>query len=309
MATVLHVGFNKTGTTTLQGEVFPRLPDTAVLGPLNEGFDRFHVLARELCWADDGTYSDTSLRAMFDETRAGFRRLVVSLEDFSFWHHGGRTPRRLQALLPDARVLICVRDQRTLLYSKYGGWLRKGGPFGFARYLTKLDPGWLAFDVVVESYQQVFGVERVKVLPYELLVSDPSRYLNELNAFVAPDEPALEPVRIPHVANRGLAPATRLAVRTANRLFVRSVDNPHPPLAKVPRGGALPHTLERWDSPVFRKLRVPQSRRDGEVAERYGARYAANNTRLEQLTGLDLASYGYLVASPATVMAAPSSRR
>jgi hypothetical protein len=104
MASVLHVGFNKTGTTTLQGKFFPRLPETVVLGPLNESFDRFHSLARDLCWSDDGEYSDAPLRALFEDTGAGFRRLVVSLEDFSFWHHGGRTARRPT---PSSRTREC----------------------------------------------------------------------------------------------------------------------------------------------------------------------------------------------------------
>jgi hypothetical protein len=201
-------------------------------------------------------------------------------------------------------VLICVRDQRTLLFSKYGGWLRKGGPFGFARYLTKLDPDWLAFDVVVESYQQIFGAERVKVLPYELLVSDPSRYFGELRAFVAPGEPPPGSERELRTANRGLAPPTRWAMWLANRLFVQSVDNPHPPLVAIGRGRALPYELERWDSRLFPNMKRRPGRRDQRVAERYAERYAESNARLERLTGLPLASFGYLLAPHAEVVRA-----
>ena len=293
-STVLHVGFHKTGTTTLQGKFFPALQHTAVLGPKNPGFAEFRTAARRLCWDSDGDTARDDLRRQFASARATSDRLVVSLEDFSYWHQEGRTARRLHELLPDARVVICVRDQRTLLYSRYVGWLKKGGSSGFEPFLRGLDPAWLEFDTIVESYQQLYGKAAVKVLPYELFARDSDRFLAELSAFVAPAEP------VPQVAlgvvNRSLAPPTRVLLRATNRLVPRRGSSADDPRRLAQRGPRFGTRIVGWDSRLFPNMPRVAGRRDAATAARYAARYAAGNARLEHLAGLSLSTYGYLVA-------------
>jgi hypothetical protein len=295
---VLHVGFHKTGTTTLQGQFFPALPGTRVLGPRNPGFDEFHTAARRLCLDADERDAHEWLDRRIAALRAECDTLVVSLEDFTYWHQHGRTARRLHALVPHARVLVCVRDQRTLLFSRYVGWINKGGSAGLRRFLADLDPAWLEFDAAVGRYQELFGATRVKVLPYELLRERPDRFLADVRAFVVPG--AAPPAREIDlgVENQSLAPPTRTLVRTVNRLRPSS-DEPRDPLAPLPQR-RFNLALQRWDARLLPTMRRGPGRRATAALDVYADRYAAGNAQLERLTGLSLARYGYVLPPVST---------
>jgi hypothetical protein len=299
MATVVHIGFHKTGTTTIQRQVFPRLDGCAVLrGGQSPEQQRFHRLIRQLATADDAEYSGDELRAMIEAARGDAEVLIVTHEDISGWPEGGRTSARLLDLVPDARILIAVREQRSALAGRYGQYVKKGGSMRFADYLGKLPHTWMRYDLVVEDYQARFGVDRVKVMAFEQLVRDQTAYLDELQVFVTGrDEPTQRFGELPRV-NQTLAPPTRHVVRIANRWFVTSEENPRPPLGRVRLGARAVRKLMKLDPVVFPKMQRRLGRRDRELIDRtVRERCGEGNVRLAELSGLALGEYGYVLDS------------
>ena len=114
MATVVHIGFHKTGTTTLQQRVFPELEGCAVLRGGRSGEPmRFRDLIRELAASGDPDYRGDELRSLIEASRGDADVLIVTHEDISASPDAGRTADRLLDLVPDARILVCVREQRS----------------------------------------------------------------------------------------------------------------------------------------------------------------------------------------------------
>jgi hypothetical protein len=89
----------------------------------------------------------------------------------------------LHALFPGATILIVTRGFRGALASGYSQYVRSGGRVGmrelYARHGEYL-AGYLDFDGVASLYSEVFGAERVIVLPYELMRDDPATFVRIL---------------------------------------------------------------------------------------------------------------------------------
>ena len=297
MNVVVHIGFHKAATKTLQTMVFPTIWDCAVLSPGTDHFDYFYPMAVDFCEAADGAVPFDELRVFLDVYRGRRSTLVVSFEDFTVRDHEGRTATRLKELLPDARVVVCVREQGSMLYSAYGQYLRDGGTLSLGAYAGVTSQVWLRYGELVQRYQQAFGSEQVLALPYELLVEDRTKFLVPLREFVAPGAPrfAVEP-ELP-VVNRGMARPTRWVRLRANRLLHVDLHNPLPRFEREGRAQAIGSTMERLEN-IFTSNRPPTpGRRARAILDRVAQRYAESNVLLARLTGLPLQELGYVVAA------------
>jgi hypothetical protein len=298
MRTVFHIGFHKTGTTTLQRGLFPNLPGTAYAGEGAAGTTNvFGRMAENLWSADDGEYLEGTISGFLEDISHGAEALVASNEGWSLRPRDGRTPERLRRLAPDAHVLVCIRDQRTALASLYYMFLTRGGCLSFADWITSphFEIDRLRYDVTIGQYQDVFGAERVRTLVYEDLVADPAGFFTTVARYVRPDLPdGFSAGPVPH-EHRSLSPTGRTSLRIMNRLIVRSSLNPKPPLGRFGPGGSKFRLLRGVDARVLRHL-APDRSEPSVIAERILPLAAESNRCLEQMTGLDLAAYGYPLA-------------
>ena len=289
MSTVVHIGLQKTATTTFQKSIFPMLPNCVHLGD-QSGFDE---LVRSVERDDDSEYPEARWREYLAASVTPGQTLVISREDFSKRPHWHRTGGRLFALLPDARILLCVRNQTTLMPSLYSQHLKGGGYVSFQTWAAKhlKDPNWLTWDRLVERYHELFGRDRLKVMAFEQLQADSDQFVKEVCSYVQPDE-ALPDVSIPN-ANKGLSRPSRLIFRGANRLFRKTEKNPRPVLASDTAWRALESALYKVDPTLLKGFSRDSGPRDREFVESLRPRWAASNARLAELTGLPLDEYGY----------------
>ncbi len=293
MSTVLHAGFHKTGTTTLQNHFFPALPGCAYAGPSAPTFSFFRLLARNLWGADDDEYLEHAWRGYLDDVRGDASSLVVSYENFSRRRSGSRTAQRLQRLMPDARVVLCVRNQATLLPSMYHQYLKHGGPKSMAGWADgDLERDQLRFDVVVAEYQDAFGADRVTVLRYEDLLADPATFLAGLERLIGvPDSGGA--YELP-VMNRSLSGSGRVLLRQANRVYRhrRYAGDDGQGDGAPSRHDAALALARRLDHRLQREA-ASAERRDQQVIERLLPEWAESNARLQELAGVHLEDQGY----------------
>jgi len=207
---------------------------------------------------------------------------------------------RLAAVFPDARILVVVREQTSMFLSIYKEYIRRGGAASLRQYLAAPGDGYwmpqfrfafLEYHRLIRYYQDLFGTESVKVLPYELLQRRPGAFLGEIGEFVGVR------VREPQVqsVNVSLSAFVLGIKRQANRYFV--FDGPVNPAPALDFSGANA-TLERMcrtlDSILPVTVRDRHERRwRRHTTREVGTRYAQSNNLTEQLTGLDLRSFGY----------------
>lgn len=205
----VHLGYPKTATTTFQQHVFPRHPDLAYLGKLIPSFrytdPSLFGLVDALMTVDSISYNGASTlrQALASHRRADpARTLLVSSE--SFLHvtatDAGVVASRIQAAFAPCKVIITLREQRSLLQSFYG----LHGRFGQYLFITKpeseplplplsieqwLDlifraearnlPALLHFDRVISHYRALLGPENVGVFLFEELKRSPAIYARD----------------------------------------------------------------------------------------------------------------------------------
>ena len=297
-APLVHIGYHKTATTWLQQEFFPRLGDRVALfgldrlwgeliapSPLEFDVERCRRHVAGLIAAHPGRVPVFSAERLCGNPHSG-------------GYDAAEIAGRIEAALGEARILIVVREQVSMIVSTYKQYVRMGGICSFEEYLAPPCDGRIPlfrldhfrYHHLVERYVERFGGRRVLVLPYELLRHDRGAFARRVLDHLGLDgvEPPARGLEArAHVSLTDLQ--TRLK-RWVNRLGVG--DSLYPGRPRAP-----------WlSAPLFRLVdrlgdtrlgRRPTGRFRERAASAAGDRYAASNRRLQRHVPYDLAAFGY----------------
>jgi hypothetical protein len=302
---LLHVGYHKTATTWLQRGLFQEEAG-AFYPPLRrkEVVDAFiRVNAFE--------FDPLEIRALYsDRVRVkgdGGLVPVMSHEQLAGnAHTGGHNSRaiadRLVATFPDARVLILIREQQSMILSVYKQYVRAGGVASLSRYVQPprrgndrgiplFRPSFLEYHHLVAYYQGLFGDENVLVLPFETLRGDAGGFVTGITAFAGASDPGPLTNEAVNATISGVATALK---RPVNLLLVRDALNPLAPVESGRVADAVKARFDRADRwiPAGLRQRADDSLR-AQVRKRFAGRYAESNKATAALSGLDLAAMGY----------------
>jgi len=322
-APLVHIGLHKTGTSWLQVHLFAdpgsgfwnAAPATVKKRKSRAKFGSYFFYR-----AADG---NLLLEDAFDAaaTRAALgvdgvpegQCLFVSNERLSGHPMSNGIDRawicnRLHASLPNARVLIVVREQRSMILSNYMQYLKYGGPRSIEGFLApqndarapSLDPRYWDYDRLVDVYMRRFGRDNVLVLPFEMLRKDPPGFVARICSFagVAPPQQALPGT---HRENASQNYVTCTALRLLSPLIRSSRGNGFAPALFGRRVGQSMHLgLQKYLGFLVPRALNERARRRllARVEAVVGTSYQASNRRLEELTGLDLRPYGYALPEP-----------
>lgn len=298
MRVLIHPGFIKTGTTTLQVGLFGRHPQILNLArpfASHQEEARFSALSR-----DDLLFDLSTIHAPEDDGRVQ----VVSVENLARVTRGTSKPgraeiaRRLKELWPEAAILFTIRNQQSAVpsfFSRHRTTLigapepYRGRPVTFENWFRNeaergLRGGLGMFDYwpVVDVYREVFGPDRVTVLPAEWLFSDPEHFARQLSALL--DIPAAEivPALTGTHANRG--PSSRELTLKRIRRVARIAEIALPPRIRT--------RIERWARAGSRTGRTVVS---PDIVAAIEDLYAPGNEHLREASGLPLVELGYPV--------------
>lgn len=305
---LVHIGFHKTGSTWLQAELFHR--DSQDFVPLSrDGHPKY--LGSHFIRDEEG-YLLSSFVIQSERIRGEVADLlealgsddripVVSNERLSGTPYSSAFDARLiadriHAALPNARILIVVREQCSMILSTYLQYLQVGGVDRLSKFLDRrydghqpgFSPNTLKYDGLVAHYHNLFGRERILTLPYELLSRDPAALVARISRFVDRPLPfANEQLSKRH--NVAKKDWVRRRLPEVNFLARPSSVNAHSPLHVSGFNRAVDWT-NRW---ITRFARVDDSSLKRQVREWVEDRYCASNRALSELMGEDLSQYGY----------------
>ncbi len=299
---LVHIGYHKTGTTWLQKNVFndEDLGLSLVAGPLPVRFWFIAINAFDF----DPSRVRTRFRRSMEE--AGERGLVpvfsherLSGSPYAGGHDSKASADRLAATFPDARILVTIREQKSMILSVYKQYLRWGGAASFYQFLNAASGegrlpvfryDFFEYHRLIGYYKSLFGVENVLAQPYELLRARPADFLGRITGFLGlPDSE-------PPSSRANISPsALSLALkRRANRFLVRDALNPAPLLERPEINKTLHRACRRFDelAPADLLKRHEARWRDF-VALQVGDRYAQSNALTSELIGVTLKDFGY----------------
>lgn len=279
---IIHIGVPRSGTTTIQ-RVLAQDPRVNLCN------SRYFQNARWL----EGGYETGVVRDRVnvhsDETmvrQAGWNfKLAVTME-------------RIHHAVPDAHIVLTIREQKRWLLSRYRYGVGAGYEhLSFVDWLqTTHGIDFMSIGYYATLYRVVVGVippEQVHVLCFEDMVKDFKGYFGALYRIIGLPPGELSPLQ----ANPSLSDSLLARKRMLNRTVPGLVANGrHRRLH-----GALRRTLTR----AARLLEVlGRADRGAENAIRWGdsaffsgleREYRRTNRDLQNLTGVDLARRGYLV--------------
>jgi hypothetical protein len=297
---LLHIGYHKTGSTWLGRCVFPdRDAGFAVAA-------RPRDLHSAFVGVNPYAFQPEATREAFEPRIRAIREKVpvLSHERLSGNPHSGGydskvIAERLAATFPDARVLVVLREQRSMLVSLYKQYVKRGGAASFERYvsvppargpLPAFRHDFLEYHHLIGHYQSLFGPTNILALTYELLRKDPAAFLGRLGDFLGVPATNAQ-ARLENVSPSAFSLGLK---RHANRYFVRDATNPTPPLAIASANERLLHLCLAADARLPGRIRERREREWWERAEReIGDRYAKSNALTARLIDTDLTELGY----------------
>lgn len=307
---VIHIGYHKTASSLLQHRFFDEPSLGFRLYPRNS-------LARMLVephpFAFDAQACRERLAPWIDATRGRGLTPVFSHERLSGYpHSGGFDSReiadRIAAVFDGARVLVAIREQRAMILSNYRQYVRDGGASPLERYLDPpqsghrrvpgFAPEFFEYDRLLDLYRDRFGAGNVRVLVYEELRVEPSRFLERISDFAQTglSSPASAERATQEILNPAMSSVELHLLRWANLLFRTGPLNPSP-LLPSQFGYAAAWRLARG----IGRLRSATAKPSRDLPERqiiearFANTYRRSNARLAEMTGLDLAAFGYAV--------------
>jgi hypothetical protein len=305
---IIHIGYYKTGTTWFQNRFYPlitnfnyipqlRVIDTlgqvnlldfepsAVRAALGIGPDRPAIICDEsLC----GHYLE---RGPFGASSRGFAELM-------------------QAILPDAEIVIAIRSQPDLLASLYGTHLRSGGrrhPDAYWRpgpntnardfreaQTIRPNPAFFEFDRLIALYDSLFGRDRVHVFAYEQFRSAPQETIGQMKqrfGFDFASDPATA-IHENRAFGRRLFPLMHLF-----NTWVRDSHGDNRPILEIPGWFGFSRLILRLlnRTGLAGLPHTPESLFGAETVKRIRLHYGPSNRRLQALRPLPLAELGYPV--------------
>ena len=310
---LVHIGLHKTGSSLLQRALFSE-PKLGFLQPTHKA----ELLNNAFVLRDPGEPADpVTVDALYrwrDEAMAHGKVLALSHERLSGYPASGgydqlEIASRIREAFPNAKVLIVIREQRSVLLSMYLQSISDGSSLSLKRFLSPPEPhirrqpgfrfSFYEYDKLIRHYFSLFGRGQVKVLPYEWLTVCPDKFAQELEHFTGAQ--SSEKTSVLDVLDTPTNPALPLAFqllrRHANLMFRTQLSNfgvinvsstkLHSMVKKI-RGLTTP--LHVFDKPLKQRYKTL-------ITEETRGKYATSNVAASELIGIDLGELGYDIES------------
>ncbi len=271
---------------------------------------RWNELMDWLVCSNPFSFDRVATRAFFQEREQACadsgRIPVASAERLSGSPYSGgydskQIADNIKAALPDAKVLIVVREQRGAILSIYKQYVRDGGASSLRRFLRTpasgdlfipmFDHRYFQYHYMVNYYISLFGRQSVLVLPYEHMRADLAGYVKRIVNFAGASMPKTLDASSVNTALSGAAIALK---RPANWLLARNTLNPTGLISSRKFNYALRELFNRVDRLTPKRVRrTLDARMRRFVDKELSGIYRESNKALEEITGLDLGSLGY----------------
>ena len=298
---LVHTGLQKTGTSWLTAKYFRRFPDhfTAhsdpgainphLITPHDKNFDPAAVRA--------------ALRPVAEEAAAkGTCAVIVSVfVSESAPDHCAILPsnlRRVKESFPQAKILVTVREQKSILLSAYSELVRDGITDNLSDFLAQppkdapfapvMDFDFFDYDYMYDLYAGIFGAENLAFVPQEWILRAPDDALAYMAERLGWDWPDFETDSLEQRVRPSLSWPALFVARHANRFFA-----PQMRWQRQPK--LTPMKLAYWvDRITPRGLNAKlAARAKARVDAGVGDYFAASNRRLGEKIGVDLGAFGY----------------
>jgi hypothetical protein len=295
---LIHIGYPKGASTFLQKCLFRNEEEQSpfMTLPGNQAIQEF-VLANEF------SFSSEIARQAFQSSLSSDLVSVISNEiltgDQIASRYWGRTVAdRIYETFPDAKILIIIREQKSMILSSYREYIKLGGTETIQRFIGtgKEKAGFgsichldfLKYHLLISYYHNLFGSANVLVLPYELLKKDNILFIEKILHFVGLSEKLQFDNQRINVGYRAFA----LAFRRKLNFFVQPgyFGDKRPPITWT-IAQKMTTIVDKF-TPSNIHNNIEQSWQNF-IQTRTRYKFLESNQQTSKLTGLDLKAFSY----------------
>lgn len=232
-----HIGLHKSASTLLQSTIFSHHPELATVGNFSnsESARRFRQHIWTLCKTNAGELNINDWRTEFDSlTRTHLHLhddIVFGISEERLSGHyltGERVEFNLHALRQSfgpIRIILILRNPLTYIVSAYSEYIKAGGTLSMHNFLHYYDSNGLAvklaYKPLVQKIGNIFGSDKLLVLPYEWLKDDQLAFFTALTDFLGISTFDVQAIATPTRRNRSPSKVTHMLLRWINSLNLR----------------------------------------------------------------------------------------
>ena len=319
---IVHIGYHKTATTWFQKHFYPCVRNARFVS-------RERVRAALL---EVGAFHFDPETARAELGVAKEESVTLCEEGLSgYLHNGGlgghlsrAAAERIQAVFPDARIVIFIRSQPSIVAASYEQYVRGGGTYSLRRYAfagnylkgarsefhraPRFTFDHYEYGPLIAHYRSLFGADNVHVFPFEAFRKDSRAFLEDYarTLDLDVDIPALT-IR---ATNRAYGLRVMDIVRLLNLLTSRTVIDKQF-LVHIPFWYALVRGIGEGLNalPLLGRSAPAEAVLGRQVHDWIRQRYWRSNRALMEATGLPLDAFGYPVDPPDRALAEPGPPR
>lgn len=309
---IIHVGFPKTGTTSLQQGYFSKHPKFMYIGQTAMPANLKRLVELDMLTKSELDYDKEKVKKAFEKevNQAYGKTFLFSHEAFTYCSEDlivdkAVIARRLHDIFGEAKIIITIRRQDDMWRSLYqqavlGGLCVKFFMFlqyYFENYYTSFFP-LLKYIPIVKHYEQLFGQGNVLILCFEEMKENPEVFFSTLANFCNVSNLK---INLPH-ENKGIGASGIFLKRIINRIVPYDLGRPqvHPPIGRLGEEQKLSFRLlyktytnmffQRYGCylPFNHKIKLPR-----EWSQKIAEIYSDSNKQLCLEYGLPLREYGY----------------
>ncbi len=201
---IVHIGFIKTATTTLQEALFARHSQIEFVGRHDKSNDQQKHLFSELhklATFDSTQYDGQILKEKFYALRisSGGKTIIVSYEGLThFWATDrGLVANRIMDVFGPCKILAVIRNQKDVIKSFYNKNQRRTYLVMPRKYDNVTFSRWLEYNLLpqhvstlclstveyyetIKYYANLFGKNNIKILLFEDFIEDKKSFIEEL---------------------------------------------------------------------------------------------------------------------------------
>jgi hypothetical protein len=302
---IVHIGYHKTATTWFQKNFYPFVRNARFI-------PRERVRAAFL---EVGAFRFDPAVASAELELADGESVMLCEEGLSgYLHNGGLAghqskdvAERLKALFPDARIVVFIRSQPSIVAATYEQYVRGGGTHSLRRYAfarnylkgarsefhraPRFTFDHYEYGPLIGWYRSLFGAENVRVYPFEAFRKDSrlflQSYARDLDLDVDLDGLSMRST------NRAYGLRVMDVVRVLNLLTSRTVIDKHY-IAHIPFWYALVRGIGEGLNalPLLGRSAPAEAVLGRDVHDWIRQRYWRSNRALIEATGLPLDAIG-----------------
>ena len=300
---IIHIGLQKTASTFLQKSIFGSMEDFYTpWGHQSAKAIEYFVLQ----------HSDRlDRKAIRDELKAPRGKVTaISQEDLIGYPIFGRyyaesTIRRISEIIPEARIVLVIREKRSIIHSNYFQSVRQGRTLSISdmlnpkefrdgfRPIIRLDH--FEYDLTYSILRKFFRDDQLLILPYELLKFDKNLFLKKLGDFCGVDIK-------PDVGSMPVHKRRGVTAMRVERILNRIAPNPthlpeeyHNYPIRVRSRNRIVNLVNRLSTHIDRKSNHLQYLQD-KIEHHLGKYYEESNMRMSEILQLDLKDLNYRVS-------------